>query len=129
MSAAQASAAVRRVMNRLISALLAGRRLREGFPAAAQRTLRGRLYRSAHSLAMEKRENSSQWDASIFIMGMFIPGKRAGRTMPTPAIALQAALDFCAAHPAAPPREIRFVLIDQATLDVFRAEFEQRGLR
>ena len=45
------------------------------------------------------------------------------------AIALQAALDFCADHPNTPPREIRFVLIDQATLDVFRAEFERRGLR
>jgi putative ATPase len=45
------------------------------------------------------------------------------------AIALQAALDFCGAHPATPPREIRFVLIDQPTLDVFRAEFERRGLR
>ena len=45
------------------------------------------------------------------------------------AIALQAALDFCAAYPSAPPREIRFVLIDQATLDVFSAEFERRALR
>ncbi len=44
------------------------------------------------------------------------------------AIALQAALDFCSANPRAAPREIRFVLIDQATLDVFRAEFERRAL-
>ena len=43
------------------------------------------------------------------------------------AIALQAALDFCAAQPSAPPREIRFVLIDQATLEVFRVEFERRA--
>jgi len=45
-------------------------------------------------------------------MGMFIPGKRAGRTMPTPAIALQAAhgrlkndpgwLEGPARHPAGP---------------------------
>jgi O-acetyl-ADP-ribose deacetylase (regulator of RNase III) len=43
------------------------------------------------------------------------------------AIALQAVLDFCAAAPSALPREIRFVLIDQATLAVFRAEFERRA--
>jgi O-acetyl-ADP-ribose deacetylase (regulator of RNase III) len=44
------------------------------------------------------------------------------------AIALQAALDFCATNPHAAPREIRFVLIDQATLDVFRAEFDRHDL-
>jgi putative ATPase len=41
-------------------------------------------------------------------------------------IALQAVLDFCAARPAAPPRDIRFVLIDAATVAVFQHEFQQR---
>ena len=41
-------------------------------------------------------------------------------------IALQAALDFCAAHPDSPLREIRFSLIDAPTVEVFRREFEKR---
>jgi len=41
------------------------------------------------------------------------------------AIALQAARDFCAAHPASPLREIRFTLIDAPTVEVFRREFEK----
>jgi len=41
------------------------------------------------------------------------------------AIALQAAKDFCAAHPASPLREIRFTLIDAPTVEVFRREFEK----
>ncbi len=40
-------------------------------------------------------------------------------------IALQAALDFCAAHPASPLREIRFTLIDAETVEVFRRAFER----
>ncbi|MEW6299023.1 MAG: macro domain-containing protein [Thermodesulfobacteriota bacterium] len=42
------------------------------------------------------------------------------------AIALQAVIDFCAAHPDSPPREIRFTLLDSPTVEVFRAEFEKR---
>jgi putative ATPase len=38
-------------------------------------------------------------------------------------IALRAALDFFNAHPASPVREVRFVLIDAATLRVFETEF------
>ncbi len=40
-------------------------------------------------------------------------------------IALGAALDFCAAHPDSPLREIRFTLIDAPTVEVFRREFEK----
>ena len=40
--------------------------------------------------------------------------------------ALQAALDFCAAHPASPLRKIRFTLIDAPTVGVFRREFARR---
>jgi O-acetyl-ADP-ribose deacetylase (regulator of RNase III) len=40
-------------------------------------------------------------------------------------IALQAARDFCADHPDSPVREIRFTLIDQPTVDVFRTAFER----
>ena len=43
-------------------------------------------------------------------------------------IAVQAVLDFCAARPASPVREIRFVLIDVSTVQVFRREIEQRAL-
>jgi putative ATPase len=40
-------------------------------------------------------------------------------------IALQAALDFCAAvGPDSPVREIRFTIIDAPTVEVFRREFE-----
>ncbi len=38
-------------------------------------------------------------------------------------IALRAALDFLAAHPDSPVREVRFVLIDAPTLRVFETEF------
>jgi putative ATPase len=41
-------------------------------------------------------------------------------------IALQAVLDFCVSQPASPVREIRFVLIDAATVAVFQREFEAR---
>ena len=40
-------------------------------------------------------------------------------------IALQAAVDFCAAHPDSPLREIRFTLIDDKTVQVFRTAFER----
>jgi O-acetyl-ADP-ribose deacetylase len=43
-------------------------------------------------------------------------------------IALQAALDFFAAHPQSPVREVRFILIDDASLGVFQREFERRFL-
>jgi O-acetyl-ADP-ribose deacetylase (regulator of RNase III) len=41
------------------------------------------------------------------------------------AIAVQAALDYCAAQPASSVREIRFVLIDAATLRHFQDVFEK----
>jgi len=41
-------------------------------------------------------------------------------------ILVQAALDFCQTHPDSPLRDIRFVLIDELTVNVFRAEFERR---
>ena len=41
-------------------------------------------------------------------------------------ILTQTALDFCGKFPQSPLREIRFTLIDQPTLDVFRAEFRKR---
>ena len=41
-------------------------------------------------------------------------------------VAVQAALDFCAAQPDSSVREIRFTLIDAPTVSVFRHEFEQR---
>jgi putative ATPase len=40
-------------------------------------------------------------------------------------LALRAVADFCAAHPDAPPREVRFTLIDQSTVDVFRRAFDR----
>jgi O-acetyl-ADP-ribose deacetylase (regulator of RNase III) len=43
-------------------------------------------------------------------------------------IAVQAVIDFCATHPASAVREIRFVLIDAPTVQVFRREFERRTL-
>lgn len=42
------------------------------------------------------------------------------------AIAVKALEDFCAAHPASPMRDLRFVLIDAQTVDVFRREFAKR---
>jgi O-acetyl-ADP-ribose deacetylase (regulator of RNase III) len=45
---------------------------------------------------------------------------------PAAAIALQAAGDFCAAHPASLPRDIRFVLLDAPTVAVFQREFQRR---
>ena len=42
-------------------------------------------------------------------------------------IAVQAVADFCAAHPASAVRDIRFVLIDAPTVQVFRRELEQRA--
>ncbi len=42
-------------------------------------------------------------------------------------IAVQAVADFCAAHPASTVRDIRFVLIDAPTVQVFRRELEQRA--
>jgi O-acetyl-ADP-ribose deacetylase (regulator of RNase III) len=41
-------------------------------------------------------------------------------------IAVQAALDFCAAHPRSAVREIRFTLIDQKTVDVFQRELARQ---
>jgi O-acetyl-ADP-ribose deacetylase len=43
-------------------------------------------------------------------------------------IAVRAALDFCTGHPASPVCEVRFVLIDTPTVQVFRREFEQQAL-
>jgi len=40
-------------------------------------------------------------------------------------IAVRAALDFLTAHPSSPIREVRFVLIDAATLRVFETEFDK----
>jgi O-acetyl-ADP-ribose deacetylase (regulator of RNase III) len=40
-------------------------------------------------------------------------------------IALQATLDFCVAHPRSPLRDIRFTLIDDPTVAVFRTAFER----
>jgi O-acetyl-ADP-ribose deacetylase (regulator of RNase III) len=40
-------------------------------------------------------------------------------------IALQAARDFCQAHPASSVREIRFILIDEPTVQIFRTAFEK----
>jgi O-acetyl-ADP-ribose deacetylase (regulator of RNase III) len=40
-------------------------------------------------------------------------------------IAFQSVLDFCVTHPAASLRDIRFTLIDQPTVEVFRREFER----
>jgi len=51
---------------------------------------------------------------------------------PGAAIAVQAVRDFCAAHPAGPPRAIHFVLIDAPTVAVFRAalaEHQRAGQR
>jgi putative ATPase len=45
---------------------------------------------------------------------------------PAAAIALQAVLDFCAAHPGAAPRDIRFILLDAPTVAVFQREFQRR---
>ena len=42
------------------------------------------------------------------------------------AIGVQAAVNFCTAHPDSPLREIRFTLIDTQTVEVFRVEFEKR---
>jgi O-acetyl-ADP-ribose deacetylase (regulator of RNase III) len=42
------------------------------------------------------------------------------------AIAVKALEDFCAAHPTSPVRDLRFVLIDAQTLDVFKREFATR---
>jgi putative ATPase len=44
---------------------------------------------------------------------------------PAAAIALQAVLDFCAAHPASSLRDLRFVIIDAPTVAVFRDELEK----
>jgi len=40
-------------------------------------------------------------------------------------IALHAARDFCAAYPTSPVREIRFTLIDQPTVNVFKQAFQE----
>lgn len=40
-------------------------------------------------------------------------------------IAVQAVIDFCAAHPDSPLRDLRFTLIDAPTVEVFRGEFEK----
>lgn len=53
--------------------------------------------------------------------GIFgFPKERAAR------IVFDACADFCARHPDSPLRDIRLVVIDQGTLDAFRAEFERR---
>jgi O-acetyl-ADP-ribose deacetylase (regulator of RNase III) len=41
------------------------------------------------------------------------------------AIAVQAARDYCAAHPDSAVREIRFVLIDRPTVETFAAAFDR----
>jgi O-acetyl-ADP-ribose deacetylase (regulator of RNase III) len=43
-------------------------------------------------------------------------------------IAVQAALDFCHAHPDSPLREIRFTLIDERTVETFKQAFEKHNL-
>jgi putative ATPase len=45
---------------------------------------------------------------------------------PAAAIALQAAGDFCAAHPESTLGDIRFVLLDAPTVAVFQREFQRR---
>ncbi|MDW8325212.1 MAG: macro domain-containing protein [Anaerolineales bacterium] len=40
-------------------------------------------------------------------------------------IAIQAVIDFCAAHPDSSLRDLRFTLIDAPTVEVFRREFEK----
>lgn len=42
------------------------------------------------------------------------------------AIAVKALEDFCAAHPSSPVRDLRFVLIDAQTLDVYKRELATR---
>lgn len=76
-------------------------------------------YTSALQLAHEKGFTTIAFPSiSTGIFGF--PVERAA------AIALQAIIDFCAAHPHSPLREIRFTLIDSPTVEVFRAEFAQR---
>lgn len=41
-------------------------------------------------------------------------------------VIVQAAVDFCAAHPGSTVREIHFTLIDLPTVEIFRAEFRRR---
>lgn len=76
-------------------------------------------YTSALQLAHEKGFATVAFPSiSTGIFGF--PVERAA------AIAVQAIVDFCAAHPDSPLREIRFTLIDDATVEVFRAEFARR---
>jgi O-acetyl-ADP-ribose deacetylase (regulator of RNase III) len=75
-------------------------------------------YSSSLQLAHEKGFTSIAFPSiSTGIFGF--PVERAA------AIAVQAAMDFCTAHPDSPLREIRFTLIDNPTVEVFKAEFER----
>ena len=44
-------------------------------------------------------------------------------------IAVQAVMDFCAAHPTSRLRNLHFTLIDAPTVEVFRREFERRDVK
>ncbi|MBL8057603.1 MAG: macro domain-containing protein [Anaerolineales bacterium] len=79
-----------------------------GDEAAKLRT----AYTAALALARDQGFNSLAFPSlSTGIFGF--PVERAAP------IAVRAVLDFCAAHPPAPPREIRFTLIDTPTVTVF----------
>lgn len=74
---------------------------------------------SALTLADDKKLTSIALPA--ISTGIFGFPKDRGAT-----VIAQAILDFCEAHPDSTLRDIRVTLIDQATVDVFKAEFQRR---
>jgi O-acetyl-ADP-ribose deacetylase len=80
--------------------------------------------RAAYTSSLELAHKQGFASIAFPSISTGIFGFPVGRAAP---IALQAALDFCAARPDAPVREIRFTLIDAPTVEVFRREFEKIG--
>lgn len=79
--------------------------------------------RTAYTAALEMADAHGLTSIAFPSISTGLFGFPVARAAP---IAVQAGLDFCAARPSTPVREIRFTLIDAPTVEAFRRVFEQR---
>lgn len=81
-----------------------------------------KLHTAVHSaLVLAEEHGFSSVALPAISTGIFGFPKRRGAQ-----VILQAALDFCGARATSSLKEIRFTLIDQPTLEIFRDEFDAR---
>lgn len=76
---------------------------------------------ASNSLARAEERGCASIALPAISSGIFgFPKERCAR------ILVQAAVDFCGAHPESALREIRFTLFDEPTASVFQEEFDRR---